>query len=120
MKQTDGKDDNRVTVDDHVNEADDPLAEEFDTTDLPTSLIITNIDSRCFAATSDIRDYFEDTFKTFDPSATFQYFKSFRRVRVNYGDGMSAAQARIRCHQMRVGDEIINCYFAGVSLFHQH
>ncbi|CAG2179951.1 unnamed protein product, partial [Oppiella nova] len=108
MKQIDVNEDQILVV-----TAEDSLPEQFDTSDLPTSLIITNIDSRVFTADADVRDHFEETFKKFDTSATFQYFKSFRRVRVNYCSGMSAAQARIRCHQMRIGDEIVNCYFAG-------
>jgi hypothetical protein len=112
MKQIDGKEE-------ILTETENSLSEQFDdigdTSDLPTSLIITNIDNRVFSA-SDIRDYFEETFKKFESSATFQYFKSFRRVRVNYSTPLSAAQARIQCHQMRMGDQIINCYFAGPTL----
>jgi hypothetical protein len=95
-------------------EADNDLSEQLidDTSDLPTSLILTNIDIQVFN-TTDLRNHFEETFKKFDPSATFQYFKSFRRVRVNYETAMSAARARIQCHQMKIGDEVINCYFAG-------
>ena len=135
MKQTDGKEEMIVDSDN----CDHSLSEQFndsigDTSDLPTSLIITNIDSRAFTDSAirvryclyfwhkiidfidNFQNYFEDTFKKFESSATFQYFKSFRRVRVNYLTALCAAQARIQCHQMRIGDEVINCYFAGVCI----
>jgi len=53
-------------------------------------------------------------FKKFEADVTFQYFKSFRRARINFESPLSAAKARIECHQTRLGDYIINCYFAQV------
>lgn len=54
----------------------------------------------------------ETLFKEFGEVATFQYFKSFRRMRVNFISPSSAAHARIKLHQSRFGDTDINCYFA--------
>lgn len=54
----------------------------------------------------------ETLFKEFGEVATFQYFKSFRRMRVNFTSPSSAAHARIKLHQSRFGDTDINCYFA--------
>ena len=54
----------------------------------------------------------EMLFKQFGEDAIFQYFRSFRRMRVNYSSPSAAAQARIQLHQARFGDTNINCYFA--------
>jgi len=61
-----------------------------------------------------LQDQFEEMFKKFEADVTFQYFKSFRRARINFESPLSAAKARIECHQTRLGDYIINCYFAQV------
>ncbi|KOX69760.1 Protein sarah [Melipona quadrifasciata] len=70
--------------------------------DLPTSVIVTNVDSRVFK---------DDELK-FGEDATFQYFRSFRRMRVNYSSPNAAANARIQLHQTHFGETNINCYFA--------
>lgn len=56
----------------------------------------------------------EEIFQEFDEKASFQYFKSFRRVRVNFTNPTAAAKARIQCHQTKIGDSVVNCYFAQV------
>jgi len=79
--------------------------------DLPTSLIITNVGSRIFNDENE-KKRFEGLFRYCEDEATFQYFKSFRRVRVNFVSSEAAAAARIQLHQATVADERINCYFA--------
>ncbi|KFM79561.1 Calcipressin-3, partial [Stegodyphus mimosarum] len=93
-------------------EDDVDISEELaDTSDLPTSLIITNVDSEIF--TDEYRKIqLEEIFQQFDEEASFQYFKSFRRVRVNFTNPTAAAKARIQCHQTKIGDSVVNCYFA--------
>ncbi|XP_035230303.1 calcipressin-2-like [Stegodyphus dumicola] len=93
-------------------EDDVDISEELaDTSDLPTSLIITNVDSEIF--TDEYRKiHLEEIFQQFDEEASFQYFKSFRRVRVNFTNPTAAAKARIQCHQTKIGDSVVNCYFA--------
>lgn len=54
----------------------------------------------------------EKLFKQYGEDATFQYFRSFRRMRVNYKSPSAAAQARIQLHQTHFGETDINCYFA--------
>lgn len=54
----------------------------------------------------------EEIFKEFGKEATFQYFKSFKRMRVNYDSPSAASHARIQLHQMKFGETDINCYFA--------
>ncbi|XP_012264198.1 protein sarah isoform X2 [Athalia rosae] len=79
--------------------------------DLPTSVIVTNVDPRVFKD-AQIRSGIETLFKQFGEDATFQYFRSFRRMRVNYSSPSAAAHARIQLHQTRYGETDINCYFA--------
>ncbi|XP_058810182.1 protein sarah [Phymastichus coffea] len=79
--------------------------------DLPMSVIVTNVDP-CVFKSDDLKGDIEKLFKQFGQDATFQYFKSFRRMRVNYSSPSAAAQARIQLHQYHFGDTDINCYFA--------
>lgn len=79
--------------------------------DLPTSVIVTNVDPRVFID-DDVKAEIEGLFKAFGKEATFQYFKSFKRMRVNFNTPSSAAHARIHLHQLHFGDTDINCYFA--------
>lgn len=58
----------------------------------------------------------ESLFKEFGEIASFQYFRSFRRMRVNYNCPTAAAKARIHLHQKQFLNTVINCYFAQVSL----
>ncbi|XP_025987889.2 LOW QUALITY PROTEIN: protein sarah [Solenopsis invicta] len=79
--------------------------------DLPTSVIVTNVDPRVFKC-DDLKLAIENLFKQFGGDATFQYFRSFRRMRVNYNSPSAAANARIQLHQSHFGETDINCYFA--------
>lgn len=54
----------------------------------------------------------EELFKQFGEDASFQYFRSFRRMRVNYTKPSAASNARIQLHQSKFGETDINCYFA--------
>lgn len=54
----------------------------------------------------------EDLFRLYDPNVTFQWLKSFRRLRVNFSTPLAAATARIELHQYKFQDSIITCYFA--------
>lgn len=82
-----------------------------DLEDLPTSLIVTNMEPGVFS-NMELRREFEAVFRTFDENATFQYLKSFRRVRVNFTSPQAAAEARIRCHEVKFGENRLACYFA--------
>lgn len=79
--------------------------------DLPTSIIFTNVDVQVFND-EDAKNKFELLVREFEREATFQYFKSFRRVKVNFTTSSVAAQARIQLHQTQVGENVVNCYFA--------
>ncbi|KAI4458521.1 calcipressin [Holotrichia oblita] len=92
-------------VDSPANETDD----EFD--DLPTSLIVTNIHDSVFT-TPDKKREFEDLFRVYDQDVTFQWLRSFRRLRVNFQTPLAAASARIQLHQYKINESVITCYFA--------
>ncbi|KAL1131745.1 hypothetical protein AAG570_011358 [Ranatra chinensis] len=79
--------------------------------DLPTSLIVTNLDSVLFK-TDALKKEVEMLFSQFGEPESFQYFRSFRRMRVNYKCPAAAAKARIQLHQTGFYNTIINCYFA--------
>lgn len=79
--------------------------------DLPMAVIVTNVDPRVFKS-DELKADFEKIFRQFGEVATFQYFKSFRRIRVTFTSPSSAAHARIELHQSRFGDTDMNCYFA--------
>ncbi|CAD6996414.1 protein sarah [Ceratitis capitata] len=89
-------------------EAVDP--DSFD--DLPTSIIVTNIHSEVFTKPA-LKQEMEELFRSFCDSATFQWLRSFRRLRVNYDNAIAAANARIKLHQYEFNRKtIITCYFA--------
>lgn len=57
--------------------------------DLPTSLIVTNIHSEVFH-TEELKEEVESLFRGISDNVTFQWLKSFRRLRVNYDNALSA------------------------------
>ncbi|EDW84203.1 uncharacterized protein Dwil_GK13268 [Drosophila willistoni] len=80
--------------------------------DLPTSIIVTNIHSEVFT-NPELKHDMEELFRTFSDSATFQWLRSFRRLRVNYDNAIAAANARIKLHQYEFNKKtVITCYFA--------
>ncbi|XP_077336063.1 calcipressin-1 isoform X1 [Lithobates pipiens] len=85
--------------------------EDIDLRSLPSAVICCNLepslfyDGRC-------RAKFESLFRTYDKEATFQYFKSFKRVRINFSNPLLAAEARIQLHKMEFLGKEIKLYFA--------
>lgn len=111
INQADGLSNQHPTIpehdpDDENNECD---PDSFD--DLPTSVIVTNIHSEVFLD-DDLKAEMEELFRMFSSSASFQWLKSFRRLRVNFDNGVAAANARIHLHQYQFGQSVITCYFA--------
>lgn len=54
----------------------------------------------------------EDLFRLYDEDVTFQWLRSFRRLRVNFQTPFAAASARIQLHQYKINESVITCYFA--------
>lgn len=77
---------------------------------LPKSLIITNLNPEVFKDDS-LKEQIEDLLSTFGKPVSFQYLKSFRRMRVNYESSAGASKARINLHQSVFASARINVYF---------
>ncbi|XP_062861697.1 calcipressin-1a isoform X2 [Trichomycterus rosablanca] len=60
----------------------------------------------------DARASFEELFRAFDNEATFQFFKSFRRVRINFSNALAAAEARAKLHKSDFNGTELRLYFA--------
>lgn len=62
--------------------------------DLPTSLIVTNIHSEVFNS-EELKAEMEKVFRQISDNVTFQWLKSFRRLRVNYDNALSAGMQEL-------------------------
>ncbi|XP_061545001.1 calcipressin-1-like isoform X1 [Phycodurus eques] len=78
---------------------------------LPNALVAYNVSEDLFND-GRLKASFEALFHSFDPEAQFQYFKSFRRVRVNFSDALAAAEARLRLHKTNFNGKEMRLYFA--------
>lgn len=67
--------------------------------DLPTSLIVTSIHSEVFV-NEELKAEMESLFRQFSEDVTFQWLKSFRRLRVNYIDAVSAGETNAKVIQL--------------------
>ncbi|XP_006638103.1 calcipressin-1a isoform X2 [Lepisosteus oculatus] len=74
--------------------------------------LIASLEDRDVFCRLEARAGFEALFRSFDSDATFQYFKSFRRVRINFTDAVAAAEARVRLHKSDFNGKEIRLYFA--------
>eukprot|EP00088_Acartia_fossae_P051885 TRINITY_DN5838_c0_g2_i1.p1 TRINITY_DN5838_c0_g2~~TRINITY_DN5838_c0_g2_i1.p1 ORF type:complete len:243 (+),score=52.66 TRINITY_DN5838_c0_g2_i1:49-777(+) len=91
----------------------DQMQEEEEEETPPKSLIVTNVDISVFID-EQAKLEFESKFRAYDQSVTFYYFRTFRRVRVDFMSNTNASLAKSACDLARIGESTINCYFIRV------
>ncbi|XP_053162866.1 calcipressin-1 isoform X2 [Hemicordylus capensis] len=75
------------------------------------SLIACVADNSIFSQ-PEIRTRFEALFRAYDKEVTFQYFKSFKRIRINFSNPLSAADVKIQFHKTEFLGKEMKLYFA--------
>jgi len=92
----------------------DDMQEEDEEEDIPPkSLIATNVDITVFTD-EQTKKIFEAKFRMFDQSVCFYYFRTFRRVRIDYTSHANASLAKAKLNLTNIGENTINCYFIKV------
>lgn len=86
-------------------------AAEVQVSEQPNALIACRVPEEVFTARL-LKEQFEALFRQFDAGVSFQFFKSFRRVRINFTDALAAAEARVKLHKSDFNGKEMRLYFA--------
>ncbi|PIK58411.1 Calcipressin-3 [Apostichopus japonicus] len=77
---------------------------------IPPTLVATNVPNEVYF-NEDEKLWFEAQFKKLGGPVTFQYFKSFHRVRINYQSGEESLAAKIAMDKRQMCGQEIGVYF---------
>jgi len=88
-----------------------------DVDDLPPALIVTNVPAIVFTNANE-KANFAALFTELDANIKFEYFRSFRRVRMTFGSPQTATAARVYCDHLSFNGYTLKTYFAQKPIEH--
>ncbi|XP_072019345.1 calcipressin-2-like [Amphiura filiformis] len=87
---------------------------DFDYSELPRSLIATNVDDDVFMDES-IKKSFQELCSSYGGNAVFYFLRGFKRIRIDYETPEQAVRARIGLHQKEINGKPVSFYFLDIT-----